>query len=94
MKYKDLDKELVKKCCKTHARIDEKTKKIHFNCEKCPLRRERHLENKPITKTLFCYYVLMQFYDQTMAEYEELKNEDIHHEDEWKKFIERFKTVE
>lgn len=91
-KYKDLDKELVKKCCKTHAY--KKNGVVRFKCEECPLRRERNLKDKEITKTLFCYFVLMSFYDKCAEEYTELREEKLQHEDEWNKFIERFETVE
>ena len=84
-KYKDLNIEDVKKCCKRHAY--KENGKIRFKCETCPLRRERKIEDKPITKTLFCYYVLMQFYDKTAEEYKELKEEKLQHEDEWLNYL-------
>ena len=81
MKYKDLDIKKVKECCKRHAQKQIKGKPI-FNCDNCPLRRTNDRGN-----TSFCWFRLDKFYEDCEQEHEELKKEELCHEDEWLKYL-------
>lgn len=100
MKYSEITKEEARKICR-HFRVRDKNT-FHFSseCEKCPLRRTTERNGKEIT--LFCYYTLMEITlgaievnKKTTEHLEDEKNalmsEDIHHEEEYRRFIEECK---
>ena len=95
MKYKDLDKKVVKEICKAHGY--KQNGKPRFECDKCPLRRTRQQRTGAgmVEKVLFCYYVLMNLYDDAIEEFIKLRDEEVEHPEEVEKFIkERFDTVD
>lgn len=91
MKYKDIDIKIAKKICKQHGYKD-KDGKPKFNCDKCPLRRSEIYKGVEIHK--FCYFILMSIYDRTIEWCRKLQEEEIQHQDEYDKFIERFDTTD
>lgn len=75
MKYIEISVNDARKICK----------KVHCNCDKCPIRRTR-IENE-VYKTLFCWYRLMDFYNTNAEEFIDLMNEEIKNEEEVLKIL-------
>lgn len=100
MKYSEITKEKAREICRQFRVRDKNTFHFSSECEKCPLRRTTMRNGKEIT--LFCYYTLMEITqgakeiskkstEHLEQEEQALLNEDIHHEEEYRKFIEQCK---
>ena len=70
MKYKDITKEQARQICRKHR----------VTCSQCPLRRER-TDKKGTKHTLFCYYILVDIFEDM----EEIREEEIENLDQLKK---------
>ena len=81
MKYTELKVDDARKICK----------KVHCNCDKCPIRRTR-ITLKNETKTLFCWFRLMDFYNTNAEEFIDLMTEEIENEKEVLKILEEINS--
>lgn len=77
MKYSDVDIKEARECCKEHR----------AQCNECPLRRTRETKTHGEI-TLFCYYILFTMYEDCEEQLCKMKEENIHHEDEYIKWKE------
>lgn len=88
MTYREVTQEQARKCCKRHSK----------KCAKCPLRREHEwTDEKGIKHSIlqFCTFVLLTLYsDDQDQERQMLLEEELHHEDEWRKFIDSLESQE
>lgn len=88
MTYGQIKLKDARLCCKRHSR----------KCIKCPLRRERKWtdeKGQEQTTLLFCTFVLLTLYDEGQEEAKQvLLEEEIHHEEEWKKWVDSLESQE
>ena len=83
MKYKDINIDDARKCCKYFKK----------KCDKCPLRRVK-IDIYGKKHELFCWFVMLQFYEGIEEEQEALRQEEIHYQKEWDEYIQKLETQE